>query len=133
MFKNEKFEIQFLTDRIYRLKVFEGAEIEADDANEMGKILRELSNGKPFAVLLNAMSSFYISPDANKIIASKKDRIAAAIVTKSLANRIIGNFFIKFNKPATPTKLFSEETEAMEWLEQLVKEHKEVSLTSIVN
>ena len=41
---------------------------------------------------------------------------ASAIVVKSLAHKLMGNFFIKVQKPAVPTKLFSEEKEAIEWL-----------------
>ena len=46
-------------------------------------------------------------------------RFATAIVTKSMASKIIGNFFIRVNKPTTPTKLFSSEKLAFEWLNHL--------------
>ncbi|MGZ4078580.1 MAG: DUF7793 family protein, partial [Bacteroidia bacterium] len=56
---------------------------------------------------------------ARKLIASKEytdKRFAIAFVTTSLANKIVGNFFIKFNKPASATKLFSDEETALEWI-----------------
>ncbi|MBL4593591.1 MAG: hypothetical protein JKX68_07230, partial [Flavobacteriales bacterium] len=44
--------------------------------------------------------------------------IAMAILAgTSLPATIIGNFFIKFNKPAVPTKLFKSEEKALAWLE----------------
>ena len=101
MFKNEKFEITIAADQIYLLNFFDNAEIEAEDAKEMGAIFRRLANGQKFAVLLDATNIFTISAEANALIASKeytKDRIAAAFIVNSLANRIVGNFFIKFNK-----------------------------------
>lgn len=41
---------------------------------------------------------------------------AMAIVVNSLANVIIVNFFIKFNKPSAPTKFFNSKEKAIEWL-----------------
>ncbi len=41
-----------------------------------------------------------------------------AIIAESLGQKIAANFFIKFSKPTKPTKFFSDETEALEWLKQ---------------
>ncbi len=35
-----------------------------------------------------------------------------------LPQKIVGNFFLKFDKPARPTKIFTKEEEAVEWLKQ---------------
>jgi hypothetical protein len=45
---------------------------------------------------------------------------AGAFVTGSAMNRIIGNIFLTIDKPAVPSKLFSDETSAREWLKQYV-------------
>jgi len=42
--------------------------------------------------------------------------IALAILSDSLPTRILGNFYMKFNKPNVPTKMFDSEAEALEWL-----------------
>jgi len=42
---------------------------------------------------------------------------AVALIIKSPISTVIGNFFLGINKPAFPTKLFSNETEAIEWLQ----------------
>lgn len=55
---------------------------------------------------------FYAGEEASQVLA------AAALLTKSLAGRVIGNFFLGINKPQTPVKLFDEEREAIEWLLQ---------------
>jgi len=131
MFRNNKFEIRIEHLPILRLTVFEGVDLEFEDILEMAAAFRKISNGEKFAVLLDATKPFTVSSEARTFIASKEltsDRMAAAFVTKSLANRIVGNFFIKFNKPATPTKLFSEEALAMEWLWQQIENNKKLSL-----
>ena len=43
---------------------------------------------------------------------------ADAFVIHSLAQKILGNFFLKFKTPSIPTKLFSSEENAIEWLKQ---------------
>lgn len=45
-----------------------------------------------------------------------KHSLAEAYVLKSLAHRLLLNFYIKFNKPAVPTKYFTTKQEAIAWL-----------------
>ncbi len=45
-----------------------------------------------------------------------KQTIADAIVIKSLAQKIIGNFYLKFNRPVKPTRIFNTASEAYQWL-----------------
>lgn len=121
---NCKYEITILDDCIFKLKPFEGAEIDVDDVKEMRKVYLEFSKGKPFAILLDASQDFTPTDEARKLLASKEyteKRVAAGFVTTTLANKIIGNFFIKFNKPASPTKLFNDEAAAFTWLKEQLK------------
>ncbi len=118
-FKN--FTITDIGGSIFKIIVFEGADIEEADILQLKLCALELANGKKYAILLDGTHTFSISPTARALVASKefsKDRIAGAFVITSLANKLLGNFFIKFNKPASPTKLFSDEASAMEWLKE---------------
>jgi hypothetical protein len=97
-YSHHKYEITILADRIFRLNPFEGVEIEVED--------------------------FSTSEDARKLLASPEytsTRFAAAFDTLTLANKILGNFFITFNKPATPTRLFNEEVTAYKWLQGAIE------------
>ena len=42
--------------------------------------------------------------------------LADAIAYDSLAHKLIGNFYIKHNKPSVPTKIFPTKEEAIAWL-----------------
>jgi hypothetical protein len=44
--------------------------------------------------------------------------IKAAIMIDSNFSMILGNIFLKFNKPEVPTKLFTEKVAAVKWLKQ---------------
>jgi len=48
-------------------------------------------------------------------------RIADAFVITSLPQRIVGNFYLNFNKPKVPTRFFTSEEEAEKWLRQFIK------------
>ena len=47
---------------------------------------------------------------------SNQYTICTAVVCNSLAHKILGNFFIKVQRPPRPTKMFSNIGSAKEWL-----------------
>lgn len=111
-----------------RLSTIELSDIELEDVVEMREMLVELSRGNKFCVLLDARNRFNVSSEARALIASKEyssERIASAFIVTSLANQLVGNFFIKVNKPLTPTKMFSSEESALNWLNLEVQKIKE--------
>ena len=44
---------------------------------------------------------------------------ATAVVVDTLAYKLIANFYLKFNKPKRPYKVFSKEEEAIKWLKTI--------------
>lgn len=46
---------------------------------------------------------------------------AEAFLIRSLPQKLVGNFYLKFTKPVFPTKLFTEEELAVEWLRSYLK------------
>jgi hypothetical protein len=71
-------------------------------------------------VLLDANVAGDISHEARDEFAKSKYRLAVAIVTNSLANKLLGNFFIKFHKPLSSSRIFSDEPSAIEWLRTII-------------
>lgn len=55
----------------------------------------------------------YISKNKNNPY-SKAD----AFVIYSLAQKILGNFYLRINKPERPTQFFNSQEEALKWLKQ---------------
>ena len=120
-YSNSKYEITIVAERIFKVTPFEGIELDANDVYEMRKLYLNFSEGRPFAVLLDAANNFTPTDKARELLATKEfaeKRVAAAFVTRTLANKIVGNFFIKFNRPVSPTKLFTDEIAALEWLKE---------------
>lgn len=45
-----------------------------------------------------------------------RTRIAEAILVETTANRLMANVYVNYNKPRIPTKIFTNEEEAIKWL-----------------
>ncbi len=45
-----------------------------------------------------------------------KTAVANAIITNNTFSKILANFFLSFNQPSTPTKIFNDQEKAIKWL-----------------
>ena len=84
----------------------------------------EATKGKkyPFLVKIDALSE--ITQEARDFFASRdatEDVIISAICATSVLESYIANFFIKVNKPSFHAEVFTDETLAINWLSQYVK------------
>ena len=104
---------------IIRLQLNDRADIEVHHIDEIYKANQRLSEGSKYSLLVIIGKYTNVSPEARELAANKelsKNRTSLAFVTDSLAHKLVVNFFIKFNRPSTPTKLFTDEEEAIRWL-----------------
>ena len=104
---------------ILRVTSLPGATQTLAQAHENMSVEVQLSRGKrrPLLVDLRGMKSF--DRDARAYYAGQeaaKFQSAVALLIGSPLSRVIGNFFIGFNKTVMPTRLFTLEAEALEWL-----------------
>lgn len=94
-------------------------EVKLEDMIAIHDAERKLTHEKKHVALLDARGFVYVSDDAKKFGASEVPahyRKAAALLVDSLAVRMLGNFYLNFNKPKVPTKMFSNEKKAIDWL-----------------
>ncbi|HEU4717636.1 MAG TPA: hypothetical protein VFU15_07375 [Bacteroidia bacterium] len=119
---NEK----FIDERgILNIIIQEGAEITLENLREDHEMGLGLTGGKKMRALVDARANFTSTEEAREFMRSdimNKTRIATAVVTTNLASRIIVNFCLRFHKPATPLKMFSDFDKAVKWLLSM-KEH----------
>jgi hypothetical protein len=108
--------------RILRMKIMEDASIEVEDAIQNYEAATALTNGEKHLLLVDAQANVYISKETRIYSAQTKPNspLAMALIVNSTANRLIGNFYINFNKPKVPTKLFPTEEKALKWLEEFL-------------
>lgn len=112
----------FPLERILRMTIQEGVEIELEDAIQNYETALTLTKGEKHLLLVDATATFYLSKEARAYSAELKPHapIAMGVIVSSTANRLIGNFYINFNKPKVHTRLFSNEEEALSWLQEFL-------------
>jgi hypothetical protein len=107
------------SDGIFHTQVKPHAEITLEDAREAMELCRLLCAGKRYPVLVDLTHCKAITREARAYYAGEeaaKSGVAAALLIGSPLSRVIGNFFMEFNKPLIPTRLFTSEAEALVWL-----------------
>ncbi len=94
-------------------------EITVQHLKEYLVAIEHFGEGKKFCNLILMKKFTQIGDEARKYAASEENNvytIADAFVINSVALKIVGNFYIRYNKPVKPTRLFSNEEDALGWL-----------------
>jgi hypothetical protein len=89
------------------------------EAKEINAAMVDLVKYGKMRVVLVAGDYSDCDSETRKYIASDEigsKIIALALLTKSLAQDLLGNFIIEYDKPPTPTKLFRSKEKAVMWL-----------------
>lgn len=90
--------------------------------NELMEIVQatgKITGQKRALILVFASLRTLVSSEALKFMAtpeSVKYSLAEAYVVKSTAQKILVNFYLRFNKPSVPTRFFSDTKKAEKWL-----------------
>lgn len=107
---------------LYALKA--NITITAKDSKEMVNAAGKLGNFNQKPVLIVAGTDTLADKDAREFAASKEGTqyaAAVAFVISGLAQKILGNAYLKINKPMVPTTLFDNEEKAIAWLKTFMK------------
>lgn len=108
---------------IIKLEVKPDEFFDEDDVREWRDAHLELSEGKPFYILLDTTQGYFsMTPEGNLLLTSPsftEQRLASALVVKSLAARLSGNFFLKLGGKRNVSRMFATEEEALKWLRAL--------------
>lgn len=99
----------------------DGAEIDIERMKEMHVAYLRITNGKKMPFLFTTSGAFWISNEARSYarqIESQQPFSAIASLIDSLSMRLMAEFYGKFYKPEIPYKVFANETDALDWLQQ---------------
>ena len=80
-----------------------------------------LCGGTAFPVLSDIRKIKHVDKEARAFLARPEGTVlisAGAFLVNSQLQKILGNFFILVDKPEIPTRLFTDEAEALIWLQQ---------------
>lgn len=115
-------KISLVKNCIVRVEGNPDIHIELEDMFENDKAFKKILKGKkdaPFLVIFGENAG--ISEEARTYFGNKERsqiKRAEALVTPQLHHKLIAKSHLYFRKPSYPTKIFSNEKEALKWLKQ---------------
>lgn len=111
-------------DGIARIIHFPGVELTLADAEETMAAYLKLNNGKRLPLFIDTKTMKSMSRESRQYYAGEeaaKVASAAAIIVGTPVSRVLGNFYIGLSNPHLPSRLFSSEDEALEWLKGYIE------------
>ncbi|MEO6903659.1 MAG: hypothetical protein ABI315_11015 [Bacteroidia bacterium] len=114
----EFFHVALRADNLVRIVVKTNDTVEIDLAKEIEDAVDKVRGGSKIALLILANEWSMVSMETRTYLANRQnpDKIAEAYIVKSLAQKLMGNVYLSFNKPIYPTKIFTDEELAITWL-----------------
>lgn len=85
------------------------------------RALGRLTGGQPVHIIIDFRDiDMSFSNEARTYFAQNEQhsaiRLSQALILSSLAHRIVANFYLKFNKPNCPARIFGSPADALEWI-----------------
>jgi hypothetical protein len=106
-------------DGICRIVHVPGAEITLQDAQETMAAYLKLNKGKRLPLLVDTKTMRSISREARHYYASAEAAAVAsavALMVETPVSKVLGNFYLGLSNPHLPSRLFTAEGPALEWL-----------------
>ena len=117
-------DLNIESEDLIRATLFDDIDFEKKDAEKLLNDLKQLTDRKKFYLLTQTNDSFTATSEVREYVAeniASTGIIANAICIKSLPIRFIINAYVKINKPNVPTKTFSSESQALQWIDEIRK------------
>lgn len=110
----------WMEDGILFGKYAENLFIDLEIAKQVVHERIKFSKGISYPVIIDMKGVRSANKQAREYLATEgaKYVTAGALVVDSAVTRTLGNIFLTVNKPPLPTKLFTNEAEAKEWIKQ---------------
>ena len=123
-FETDVFLMTIHDNLFIEFKVKKNKTLQENDIWESRDLSVNYMPNKKFMVLMETEDNFEVSGDARRAAASlgySKHVAALALFSNKLHETILGNLFLKINKPIVPTKFFDDRNKAIEWLKNVIK------------
>lgn len=115
----EAFTIRLRSDGIVHSHTSGEIEFNVESLKKFTIVMGKMVNYQSVPLLLT-LDDFAIPPVDARAFWATKDACpyacAEAYLTKTIGHRIIGNVYLKFNKPGRPTRIFTNKEDAIMWL-----------------
>ncbi len=122
-FQTDKFILRIHNNLLKEVIVKKNKTLQADDVWELKQISIKYMPNQKFYVIIEGEEKASVSGEARRAAASKEYsdyNAALALCSKNSYLAILGNLFLKINKPKVPTRFFEDRTKALSWLKSLM-------------
>ncbi|MCE3295756.1 MAG: hypothetical protein K0R65_1470 [Crocinitomicaceae bacterium] len=120
----EAFTLKWRSDGILHSHTTSNLDFNVESLKKFNVVMGEMVGHKKVPLLIT-FDEFAIPPVETREFWAKKDSCpyasADGYVAATFGHKFIGRFYLKFNKPGRPTKIFSTFDEAVQWLRTFVK------------
>jgi hypothetical protein len=106
-------------DNILYIKVLSGAELALDDAIESIRLARKIIGSAQFCLCIDIRNMRSINHDARSYFSNNikgTQILSVGLIADTPLSCIIANFFLGFNKPEKPLRIFKCLSSAEAWL-----------------
>ncbi|MBI1837152.1 MAG: hypothetical protein HYR91_07785 [Flavobacteriia bacterium] len=112
-------------NRVFHAIIKEGEKVTMEMVTEGYKFLDE-NGGGLFYNIYEFKSFSDVEPEVRNWSAKELEKsytFVDAIVISNIAQKILADFYLKFNKPAQPTKIFNSTEKAIDWIKLKMNEN----------
>ncbi|QDH81230.1 STAS/SEC14 domain-containing protein [Echinicola soli] len=112
-------EFRLLQNGIIHTRILPNLSLTLDDGRENLTAVSTITGNKPAYLMVDISKVKGISSECRDLFCSKdaaKVQHAVGMVSTSSMGRMIGNFFLGFNRPPFPIRIFADHSEALSWL-----------------
>ncbi len=120
--------IRLKTNNIVYVFIKDNCTIDVDLQTKLLESYDQITEGKLMPFIFFAGDNVTLTKEArdNAILIEHQSMVAAtAVVITNLAYKIMANFYMQFNKPKRPYKIFSNELDAIDWLNTIIINNEE--------
>jgi hypothetical protein len=113
--------VSLRSDGIMQVMVEEGAYSTVANIRLATEAIGKVGEGKRYPLLIIAGKDSTMDTEAMAFLANAENTpytLAVGILIVSVSQKLLANFYLKFNKPKKATKMFTKMEEAAKWLEQ---------------
>jgi hypothetical protein len=117
--EHDKFIAGIRSDGIVHVYFKDNIEINISLQNEMVAVYAQLCGEKKFPFIFEVGNHCSITKEAREYaveIESDKPVLISAVLVDNAFDKLMANFYYKFNKPQKPYKVFRKFDEAISWL-----------------
>jgi hypothetical protein len=121
---NNKVEVSTSDEKIFYYTVLDKVELDLETAKKMVEAGLNIGGHVPScANLVDIRQMLYMKAETRDFLAkaANTNLVASAIVMNSKLQTGLVNFFTRFSKPKTPTKVFTDLDAAENWLYEQLK------------